>query len=231
MISGKPVKSSMARTSMPASVSALAVPPVETISTPSSASPRAKSTMPRLSETDSSARWMRTAPGAIGASGEVSEAMGRWYSVARAAGPARLGTRGGGKASTMTESRPGEDVAARLQHEADELDERLNRLEDHISDAEKAASARREEAMPAESVAGDWEETRGAPGQGEDPEGAVGEHSTDDGATERDATEGEDPGADGPEASGAGEARDDAESAGGAGGRPSSGGSVALGSD
>src|SRR3954470_7981578 len=76
MISGKPVKSSMARTSMPASVSAVAVPPVETISTPSSASPRAKSTMPRLSETDSSARWMRTAPGAVGASGEVSEAMG-----------------------------------------------------------------------------------------------------------------------------------------------------------
>src|SRR4051812_16958107 len=76
MISGKPVKSSMARTLRPASVSAVAVPPVDTISTPSSLSPRAKSTIPRLSETDSSARWMRTVPGAVGASGEVSEAMG-----------------------------------------------------------------------------------------------------------------------------------------------------------
>jgi hypothetical protein len=29
-----------------------------------------------LSETDRSARWIRTAPGAVGTSGEVSEAMG-----------------------------------------------------------------------------------------------------------------------------------------------------------
>ena len=42
-----------------------AVPPVETISTPSSARPRAKSTSPRLSETLSSARRMRTSPGAV----------------------------------------------------------------------------------------------------------------------------------------------------------------------
>jgi hypothetical protein len=46
--------------------------------------------------------------------------------------------------------------------------------------------------MPGEEVAGDWEETRGAPGQGEDPEGAVGDHGSGEGATERDATEGED---------------------------------------
>src|SRR3954452_4596336 len=81
MISGKPVKSSIARTSSPAPPSADAVPPVETSSTPSSDRPRAKSTMPRLSETDSSARWMRTAPGAVDAAGEVSEAMGRGYGV------------------------------------------------------------------------------------------------------------------------------------------------------
>ena len=42
-----------------------AVPPVETSSTPSSARPRAKSTIPRLSETDSSARRIRTAPGSV----------------------------------------------------------------------------------------------------------------------------------------------------------------------
>src|SRR5919199_1230613 len=48
---------------MPASPSSRAVPPVETISTPSSASPRAKSTSPRLSDTVRSARRTRTAPG------------------------------------------------------------------------------------------------------------------------------------------------------------------------
>ena len=42
--------------------------PVETTSTPSSARPRAKSTIPRLSETDSSARRMRTAPGSVSGS-------------------------------------------------------------------------------------------------------------------------------------------------------------------
>src|SRR5918992_4370586 len=42
-----------------------AVPPVETISTPSSARPRANSTRPRLSDTLSSARLMRASPGAV----------------------------------------------------------------------------------------------------------------------------------------------------------------------
>ena len=51
---------------MPSDPSSLAVPPVETISTPSSASPRAKSTIPRLSDTDSSARRTFTSPGATG---------------------------------------------------------------------------------------------------------------------------------------------------------------------
>src|SRR4051812_14032527 len=62
-ISGKPVYSSIARMSMPWSRSSRAVPPVETISTPRSASPRAKSTRPRLSETVSSARRTCTSPG------------------------------------------------------------------------------------------------------------------------------------------------------------------------
>ena len=42
-----------------------AVPPVEISSTPRSASPRAKSTIPVLSDTDSSARRMRTSPGCV----------------------------------------------------------------------------------------------------------------------------------------------------------------------
>src|SRR5215217_2461464 len=65
MISGKPVKSSIARTSRPASASSRAVPPVDTSSIPSPASPCAKSAMPRLSETDSSARRTRTSPGCV----------------------------------------------------------------------------------------------------------------------------------------------------------------------
>jgi hypothetical protein len=67
MISGKPVNSSIERTSSPAAVSSRAVPPVETSSTPSAARPCAKSTIPRLSETDSSALRTRTSPGAIAA--------------------------------------------------------------------------------------------------------------------------------------------------------------------
>src|SRR3954467_9621398 len=63
MISGKPVNSSIARTSSPASRRTAAVPPVETSSTPRPASPRANSTTPVLLETDSSARFTRTSPG------------------------------------------------------------------------------------------------------------------------------------------------------------------------
>src|SRR4051794_17153989 len=68
MISGKPVNSSIERTSRPPSRSAVAVPPVETSSTPRFARPRAKSTTPVLLETDSSARLMRTSPGCTMAS-------------------------------------------------------------------------------------------------------------------------------------------------------------------
>src|SRR5919106_1181365 len=50
---------------MPSAASSPAVPPVETISTSSSARPRAKSTSARLSETLRSARRMRTSPGAV----------------------------------------------------------------------------------------------------------------------------------------------------------------------
>src|SRR5215213_10661423 len=47
---------------MPCSASSRAVPPVEMISTPSSPSPRANSTRPRLSDTLRSARRIRTSP-------------------------------------------------------------------------------------------------------------------------------------------------------------------------
>src|SRR4051812_32821246 len=50
---------------MPSRWSSRAVPPVDTISTPSSLSPRAKSTSPRLSLTVRSARRTRTSSGAV----------------------------------------------------------------------------------------------------------------------------------------------------------------------
>ena len=62
---GKPVKSSIARTVRPAAASACAVPPVETSSMSSAARPLANSTMPVLSDTESTARRMRTSPGCV----------------------------------------------------------------------------------------------------------------------------------------------------------------------
>src|SRR5439155_13945676 len=61
------------RTLSPAPSSSRAVPPVDTISMPSSDRPRANSTSPRLSETVSSARRTRTSPGSTtsSASGSV----------------------------------------------------------------------------------------------------------------------------------------------------------------
>jgi hypothetical protein len=72
----------------------------------------------------------------------------------------------------MTEPGSSSDPAADLEREADQLERHLEQLDDHIADAQKTAAARREEAIP-EAAAGDWEDTKGTPGQGEDPEGAV----------------------------------------------------------
>src|SRR3954447_10306633 len=71
-ISGKPVRSSIARVSIPASARCLAVPPVDTISTPSCTRQRAKSAMPVLSETVTSARLTRTSPGAVTSTSEMA---------------------------------------------------------------------------------------------------------------------------------------------------------------
>ncbi|HET6509752.1 MAG TPA: hypothetical protein VFG42_23365 [Baekduia sp.] len=85
----------------------------------------------------------------------------------------------------MSETGPTADPAASLEREADRLEHHLDQLDDHIHHAQKAAEARRMEATP--DAAGDWKETRGAPGQGEDPEGAVGDHGAGAGATRADA--------------------------------------------
>ena len=74
----------------------------------------------------------------------------------------------------MTEPGHDTDPAASLEREADQLEHHLEQLGYHISDAEKSAATIREQASP-EKAAGDWEDTRGDPGQGEDPKGAVDE--------------------------------------------------------
>jgi hypothetical protein len=83
-----------------------------------------------------------------------------------------------------------QDPAASLEREADELEHHLAELDDHISDAQKAADVRREDLDPA--VAGDWEDTRGTAGQGEDPEGAVDDDTPAPSPTPGDADGGDD---------------------------------------
>jgi hypothetical protein len=82
------------------------------------------------------------------------------------------------------------DPAAAMERDADELEHRLDRLDDHISDAQKAAEARREDLDP--EVAGEWEDTRGTAGQGEDPEGAIDDDKPSPGPTPGDADGGDD---------------------------------------
>src|SRR5215210_855164 len=127
MISGKPVKSSTLRTSTPAPDSSRSVPPVETTSTPSSARPRAKSTIPRLSETDNSARRTRTAPGWVSdGSGpvEVGSAM-----------PARIDTLPAGKPFDM--ERPDTDAEHSAARTEEQLSERLDDLGEDIEEAKR----------------------------------------------------------------------------------------------
>lgn len=61
----------------------------------------------------------------------------------------------------MTEPPTG-DPATDLEREADRLEHHLEQLDDHIHDAQKAAAARREEAMP--------EDEPKAPSAGDEPE-------------------------------------------------------------
>jgi hypothetical protein len=99
-----------------------------------------------------------------------------------------LGSAAAGKVEAMTDS--GGDPDQQLERTADELEEHLAQLDDHISDAQKAADARRADLDPEETVAGDWEDTRGDPGQGEDPKGAVDEGDASEGEGENGDTSG-----------------------------------------
>src|SRR4051794_33766190 len=74
-ISSWPVNSETSVTSRPASRRALAVPPVERISTPSAARLLAKSATPVLSETEIRARRTRTAPSSTASAREAADAL------------------------------------------------------------------------------------------------------------------------------------------------------------
>ena len=56
-----------------------------------------------------------------------------------------------------------------LERSGDELEERIDRLDEHIGEAKQEAKARAEDEDPFEDAEGDWEETDDAAG-GEDPE-------------------------------------------------------------
>jgi hypothetical protein len=63
------------------------------------------------------------------------------------------------------------DPENELEHTGDELEERLDRLDDKIDESKKEASARSQQNDdPFEDAAGDWEDTDDDAG-GEDPEG------------------------------------------------------------
>jgi hypothetical protein len=67
------------------------------------------------------------------------------------------------------EHRTDTDPEQDLESTGDELEERIERLDDHIGEARQEAKARAEDEDPFEDAAGDWEETDDDAG-GEDPE-------------------------------------------------------------
>jgi hypothetical protein len=67
------------------------------------------------------------------------------------------------------EHRTTTDPDSALERTGDELEERLETLDDHIGEARQEAKARSEDPDPFEEAAGDWEDTDDDSG-GEDPE-------------------------------------------------------------
>jgi peptidoglycan hydrolase CwlO-like protein len=59
-----------------------------------------------------------------------------------------VGSAQAGNAVLMTESASGDDPGAALEREADELEHHLDELDNQITDAQKAAEARREDLDP-----------------------------------------------------------------------------------
>jgi hypothetical protein len=72
----------------------------------------------------------------------------------------------------MDGERPDTSAESRLEQTTEELDGRLQQLEDHLDDAQAKAAQRRREAT-GEDVAGDWDDTKPTPAGGDDPKGAL----------------------------------------------------------
>jgi hypothetical protein len=68
------------------------------------------------------------------------------------------------------ERRAAADPDRDLARSGDELEERIDKLDEHIDDSKRELRARREDTDPGEDVAGDWEDTEDDAG-GEDPAG------------------------------------------------------------
>ena len=66
------------------------------------------------------------------------------------------------------QQRTGSDAERELESTGDELEERIQRLDDHIGDARQEAKARREEVEPSEGDSSDWEDDDAG---GDDPAG------------------------------------------------------------
>jgi hypothetical protein len=62
------------------------------------------------------------------------------------------------------------DPERKLERTSDELEERIELLDDHIGEARQEAQARREEQAPDDDAAGGWEDTDDDD-DGEDPAG------------------------------------------------------------
>jgi hypothetical protein len=76
------------------------------------------------------------------------------------------------------------DPEQELVRTGDELEERLDRLDENIDEAQKEAKARSEDPDPFEDAAGDWEDTDDDAG-GEDP-GAFDDPESDEEPEEED---------------------------------------------
>jgi hypothetical protein len=68
-----------------------------------------------------------------------------------------------------------------LEHDVDELDHRIGKLEEHIEEAERKAQAARADEVPENEVAGDFEDSEPSPAGGDDPTGAARDRTGDSG--------------------------------------------------
>ena len=64
------------------------------------------------------------------------------------------------------QQRTGSDAERELESTGDELEERIQRLDDHIGEARQEAQARREEQGPSEDESADWDDDEAG---GDDP--------------------------------------------------------------